>query len=95
VGIPDTANPVREYTLYGALSNPASGSAVLAFSIPEQCGVKLDIFDQAGRIVAIPADGSFTPGMHQVLLDGLPPGIYFCRMISGDFTETQRFVVID
>jgi len=95
LGIPEVESPVREYALYGALSNPASGSAALAFSIPEQCSVKLDIFDQAGRIVAIPADGSFTPGMHQVLLGGLPPGIYFCRMTSGDFTATQRFVVID
>jgi hypothetical protein len=95
LGILEVESPVREYALYGALSNPASGSAALAFSIPEQCSVKLDIFDLSGRIVAIPADGSFSPGMHQVLLDGLPPGIYFCRMISGDFTATQRFVVIE
>jgi hypothetical protein len=95
VGIPEVECPGSEYALYGALSNPASGSTVLAFSIPEPCNVKLDIFDQVGRIVAIPADGSFSPGMHQVLLDGLLPGIYFCRMISGDFRACERFVLIE
>jgi hypothetical protein len=37
----------------------------------------------------------YSPGFHDVLLGELTPGIYFCRMISGDFTATQRFVVIE
>jgi len=34
-------------------------------------------------------------GYHQVQLDELAPGIYFCKMIAGEFTATQRFVVIE
>lgn len=30
-----------------------------------------------------------------LLLDGLAPGVYMVRMSSGDFTDTQRFVLIE
>ncbi|MCK4506441.1 MAG: T9SS type A sorting domain-containing protein [Candidatus Aegiribacteria sp.] len=40
-------------------------------------------------------EDEYSPGFHDVLHGELTPGIYFCRMISGDFTATQRFVVIE
>jgi hypothetical protein len=74
--------------------NPSSLPAV-RFSLPEPVSVELSIFDLSGRLVRNIRGTEYMMGYHSILLDALSPGIYFCRMISGDFTATQRFVVIE
>jgi len=74
--------------------NPSSLPAV-RFSLPEPAFVELAIFDLSGRLVSMINGEEFSPGYHDVLLGEFSPGVYFCRMISGDFTATQRFVVIE
>jgi hypothetical protein len=86
---------VTEYMLFGAEPNPASGSVNIGFAVPELSPVELSIYDLSGRLVGEIHGDEYSPGVHQVQLDELAPGIYFCRMISGNFTATQRFVVIE
>jgi hypothetical protein len=86
---------VTEYTLHGAEPNPSYGSASITFAVPELSPVKLLVYDLAGHLVLAPAQAEYTPGVHQVQLEELTPGIYFCRMVAGEFTATQRFMVIE
>jgi len=86
---------VTEYSLLGATPNPSYGSASICFAVPELSLVELSIFDLAGHLVITAAQGEYSQGVHQIQLEELAPGIYFCRMISGKFTTTQRFVVIE
>ncbi|MCD4848710.1 MAG: T9SS type A sorting domain-containing protein [Candidatus Aegiribacteria sp.] len=74
--------------------NPSDGSPVVSFTLPENESVELVVFDLSGRIVQEIQEDEFSAGYYDVQLDELLPGIYFCRMIAGDFTATQRFVVI-
>jgi len=74
--------------------NPASAPAV-RFSLPEPASVEISVFEVSGRLVDEIHGDEYDSGFHDVLLEELSPGIYFCRMISGDFTATQRFVVIE
>jgi len=74
--------------------NPAS-IPVVEFGLPEPSLVELSIFDLTGRIVGNVYESEYPAGYHNLLLDYLTPGIYFCRMISGDISATQRFVVIE
>jgi len=74
--------------------NPSSSPAV-RFGLPEPASVELSVFDLSGRLVRENHGEEYSAGYHDVLLEDLSPGIYFCRMVSGDFTATQRFVVID
>ena len=74
--------------------NPSSSPAV-RFGLPEPASVELSVFDLSGRLVSENHGEEYSAGYHDVLLEDLSPGIYFCRMISGDFTATQRFVVIE
>jgi len=73
--------------------NPASTPGV-RFSLPEAASVELSIFDLSGRLFDVLKD-EYSSGYSSILLDDLSPGIYFCRMISGDFTAIGRFVVIE
>jgi len=75
--------------------NPSAGSPAIRFSLPEPAFVELSIFDLSGRLVSMMNGNEYSSGYHDVLPGDLSPGIYFCRMISGDFTATQRFVVIE
>ena len=75
--------------------NPSSGFPVLRFSLPESGSVELSVFDLSGRIVEVVEEIEYSVGYHDVQLENLSPGIYFCRMTSGEYTSTQRFVVIE
>ncbi len=84
-----------EYLLHGAKPNPACGAIHIGFAVPVQSPVKLSIFDLTGHLVTTPVQEEYSPGVHEAQIDELMPGIYFCRMVSGDFTATQSFVVIE
>ena len=75
--------------------NPSRGAPSVRFALPEASSVELFIFDVSGRLVEQFSTEEYAPEYHSIFLDEFSPGIYICRMISGDFTETQRFVVIE
>jgi hypothetical protein len=81
-------------TLLPFSPNPSSSPAV-RFGLPEPASVEISIFNLSGRLVDEIHGDEYSSGFHDVLLGDLSPGIYFCRMISGDFEATQRFVVIE
>jgi hypothetical protein len=75
--------------------NPSISSVSVRFGLPETSSVELSIFDVSGRLVEKTSTEEYPAGYHSIVLDELSPGIYFCRMTSGDFTATQRLVVIE
>jgi hypothetical protein len=70
-------------------------SPVVFFILPHAAGVDLDVFDLRGSLVCDTGTGYYTDGLHSIELGDITPGIYFCRMTSGDFSASQRFVVIE
>jgi hypothetical protein len=58
--------------------------------------VRLIIFDLLGREVATLVNQQLKPGTYEVDWDGTnyPSGVYFYKLIAGDFTETKRMVLI-
>ena len=75
--------------------NPTSGTFAVEFSISESTLIELLIFDISGRLVRQPQAMIYSSGLHQSNFSDLETGVYLCRMRSGDFTETQQFVVVD
>ncbi len=76
--------------------NPFNPVTNLRFSVPERARVTVILYDVAGREVRTLANDEFEPGFHALVLNGagLPSGVYFCRMVSPDFTETRKFVLL-
>ncbi|MCK4807744.1 MAG: T9SS type A sorting domain-containing protein [Candidatus Aegiribacteria sp.] len=77
------------------MPNPTCGSVSVRFGLPEPSLVILSVFDLSGRLIYGNQGDEYSIGFHDVQLGDLSPGIYFCRMISGDFIATQQFVVIE
>jgi len=96
VSIGDTTEPISPgIALLPITPNPVIGSPGIRFGLPEPASVDISIFDLSGRLISEIHGDDYSPGYHDVLLGDLSPGVYFCRMVTGDFTATQRFVVIE
>ena len=61
--------------------NPFNPTTTIPFDLPEVSRVKIQVYDLAGREVAIIANELYPAGSHQVTFDGsgLPSGMYFIR----------------
>ena len=86
---------ISECLLLGVSPNPSNGTVSIHFGVPEASLVRFSVFDISGRLVSEIKGVEYSQGSHVVQLNELSPGIYFCRMTSGDFSATQRFVVIE
>ncbi len=92
-----------KFFLSSAIPNPFNLTATIQFGIPYGHGnnVQLEIYDQSGRKVRTLWNKSTAPGYYSVVWDGkndmgnnVPTGIYFCRIVHPEFTDTKRAVLI-
>jgi len=82
--------------------NPFNSITYIRYSIPMSCEVRLEIFNQAGQSVKILVEGNQNAGYHVVKWSGkdeldmrVPSGIYFCRIVAGDWTSAKKMVLVD
>jgi len=81
-------------SLIGARCNPSYDTTSIEFILNESMMVELIVFDLSGRMVREVSD-EYPSGMNEVEVSDLRTGVYFVRMISGDFNGTERFVLIE
>jgi type IX secretion system substrate protein len=102
VGIEPLSNefPVR-FQLYQNYPNPFNASTKIKFDIPsnvkrETSNVKIIIYDVLGREVALLVNEKLKPGTYEVQWDAVnyPSGVYYYRLVGGDYTETKKMVLI-
>lgn len=93
VSTEDQFTEVQNYGLAIVSGNPST-EPVLGVSIPQPGTVELSVFDLSGRVVSSTASGNLQAGSYQVVLQGLVPGTYFVRMNSGEFTATEKLVLV-
>jgi len=82
--LPAAARPALTIT-----PNPARTSCMVSSRIPDATG--LDLLDAAGRPVR-----SFRNPQSPVRIDlaGVPPGVYFCRVVAPTQTTAARLLVV-
>lgn len=84
--------------LYPVYPNPAeAGPATVGFSLPQPVPVTLTVTDAQGHVVhRLARARSYGSGTHTLALPtmGLPAGIYFVRLETPSFTETQKLVLL-
>jgi hypothetical protein len=99
-GVP--AGPAFDRTrvvLQAPAPNPSTGSAALAYSVPTDTPVTLQVFDAAGRLVRTLADDVALAGRHECAWDGrddagtpVAGGIYYLDLRAGSVQETRKIV---
>jgi len=84
-----------------ASPNPLESGTRLSFRLATATGVRLDVYDASGRLVARLAEGSREAGEHAVRWNGrdlsgrrAAPGVYFARLAEGASVSTRKLVVV-
>jgi len=85
-----------QFVLYPNYPNPFNSSTTIRFDIGESGHATLTLFDPLGREVAVLVNGVLSAGSHTVSWDasGLASGVYLSRLESGDYSETQKMVLV-
>jgi dipeptidyl aminopeptidase/acylaminoacyl peptidase len=78
------------------LPNPFIHSTIIEYHVPVKANISLEIWDITGRKVKTLVDQRKEPGYYSATLDAkdLSTGIYFVRLIAGDYTETKRLILM-
>ena len=84
------------YKLFQNYPNPFNPSTKIRFEIPKQENVKIEIFDELGRSLGTIVNFNFRAGSYEFTWDGTnyASGLYFYRIIAGDFIQTNKMVLM-
>ncbi len=89
------------HALRQSVPNPTKMGATIAFDLPAQEFVRLDVFDLQGRLVRTLVDGVTPAGRHEADWNGqgtkeerVPPGIYFYRIKTPSFEDVKKLLVV-
>jgi hypothetical protein len=96
----DNSQIIEDYRLFGAYPNPFNPTTVIGFSIPtfeKQKTVSLQIYDITGRLLVNLIDNqTVKAGYHEITWDASnqPSGLYFVKLVSSNFIDTQKILLI-
>ncbi len=88
------ALPEAGYYLEQNYPNPYDSRTTIRFILPQDEQVKLSIYDQFGKRVALPVDDYRAAGEHSVIFDasGLPSGVYHYSIEAGEYRASRKMV---
>lgn len=103
VGIGETSSTSGTLRLLSCGPNPFSSYLSIPFEIPTGGAlVTIEILDITGKTVRVLMDENITEGMHEIVWDRMdsddilvPAGVYFCVMRSGNFSASQKLMVLN
>jgi len=97
IGIQHISSQVpQSFFLHQNYPNPFNPVTKIKFDIPNQSIVKLIIYDLLGREVTTLVNKQLKPGSYEVDWDGTSyaSGVYFYTLLTNDFVETKRMVLL-
>lgn len=95
ISVVNSEMPVN-YSLHQNYPNPFNPISKIKFEIPKLTDVKIIVYDLLGREVATLVNELLKPGTYEVNFDGsnFASGIYFYSLITDDFSETKKMVLM-
>ncbi|MCK4421322.1 T9SS type A sorting domain-containing protein, partial [candidate division WOR-3 bacterium] len=87
--------------LYQNTPNPFNSETSISYSVVAKERIQLKIYDIAGRMVRTLVDNIQNPGYYNIHWDGktnnhkkLASGIYFYRIVIGDFNSSKKMILL-
>ncbi len=81
--------------------NPFNPVTTIRYGLPARGAMELAVYDVAGRVVRVLADGERDPGWYEVVWDGrdtsgqrVGSGVYFCRLSAGSEVCRRKVVLL-
>ncbi|MCB9513081.1 MAG: T9SS type A sorting domain-containing protein [Candidatus Latescibacteria bacterium] len=99
---PDGVDTVPAHSaLRGNYPNPFNPTTTIKFALATNEHVHLNVYDLSGRLVRTLVDEPMVAADHEVLWDGkdqggsrAASGVYFYKLTAGDFTATEKMVLL-
>ncbi len=68
----------------------------MRFALPENTNVVLEVYDINGRLISKLVDSNMDAGNYSVVwnADRFSSGVYFVKMIAGEYISTQKLMVL-
>lgn len=94
--IPYTNEVPSGYQLMQNWPNPFNPSTYIAFVLPKDDFVKLEVFDMLGNSIKTLVEGNHRAGTYNIFFDGegLASGVYLYKLTTGNFTETKKMLML-
>lgn len=76
--------------------NPFNSNTVINYSLPSTTFVRLTLYNNLGEEVKELVREEQSAGIYEHLLNAsyLPSGIYFYRIVSGNFSATKKMILL-
>jgi hypothetical protein len=86
----------QTYSLTQNYPNPFNPTTTFTFDISAANNVRIDLYNVAGQKIQTLVNDYYAPGVYEVNFNGshLPSGVYFYKMISGNFVQTKKMALI-
>jgi len=86
----------EDFSLSAAYPNPFNPTTTLSFAIPVDSEVILSVYNLQGREVSTLIDANMDAGYHSIVWDAnsYASGVYFVKMVAGEFVNTQKLMLI-
>ncbi len=101
VGVEDDINVPVTYVLKQNYPNPFNPETNIEFSLPKEQDVSLTVFNLLGQQVRTLVNSRLASGDHTITWDGkndngvgVPSGIYFYRLYTPEFAQTNKMVML-
>jgi len=85
-----------EFSLQPNYPNPFNPSTIISYQLPVNSHVVLKVYDVLGREVRTLVDEVQKVGRYEIKFDGndLASGVYFCRMVAGNYLSTRKLLLL-
>lgn len=95
IGIVNNSNTAGSFFLEQNYPNPFNIESRIKYQIAKRGKVKLVVFDMLGNEVGILLDSEQQPGVYEISFNGTgyPSGVYFYRLVTGEYSQTKRMVL--
>jgi uncharacterized protein (TIGR02145 family) len=92
----DKSELPKEFFLLQNYPNPFNPQTKISFSVPKESYITLKVYDLLGREVATLVQDTKQQGEYSVTwnADNVPSGVYFYKLLAGDFVETKKMVLM-
>jgi hypothetical protein len=94
--INNTSENVISYKLFQNYPNPFNPTTTIKFDVVRSGDVKIIVYDVMGREIQTLVNEKLQPGTYKTSFDGsnLNSGIYFYQMVSGNFKQTRKLILL-
>ncbi len=95
-GIGEESAVPETYSLSPNYPNPFNPSTEIRYGLPLTSQVRLEVVNILGERVALLEEGIRNAGYHRATFnaDGLPSGVYLCRLTAGSFVGMQKMLLM-